>query len=196
MRRSLSMLLASIVVFVTVYQMILPALTLELTEAKRTPGVYLEEGDLSTETHSEEAAEDNDYTSAQEDISDLTEDTDGEAAYLEETELAESGIDYSMIDDALHNEADTVVDQDNDEAEFFNDSITIHGSDGATVLEDEKSEYTYDRTEITAECGDDTIRLSYNAEARIPDGSVLTATRLLDEEAALLTASAEQAIRM
>ena len=186
MRRSLSMLLASIVVFVTVYQMILPALTLELTEAKRTPGVYLEEGDLSTETYSEETAENNDYTSAQEDISDLAEDTDGETAYFAETELAEYGIDYSMIDDALHNEADTADDQD-DQVEFFNDSIALPGSDSAIALEDEKGEYTYDSTELTAECDDDIIRLTYDAEARIPDGSVLTAKRLLDEEAALLT---------
>jgi len=67
--------------------MILPALTLELTEAKRTPGVYLEEGDFSTETYSEETEENNDYISEQKDISDLGEEQDEEAAYIEEEPL-------------------------------------------------------------------------------------------------------------
>lgn len=203
MRRSLSMLLASIVVFVTVYQMILPALTLELSEAQKTPGVYLEDGALSTETYSEESAENLEYISEPEDIFDLGEEQDEEATYIEEaslfeeTELTESGTDYSMIEDALFNEAERTESEavsGNDRVEFFDDTITLSGSDDSVTLEDEKSEYTYDGTELTAEYGSDIIRLSYNAEARIPDGSVLTATGLWGEEAAPFAASAEQAI--
>ena len=199
MRRSLSMLLACIVVFVTVYQMILPALTLELTKAQQTPGIYLEKSDLSEETYSENIAENNSSTSSSEVISDLGEAQDEESAYFEEaslfgeTEFAESGIDYSMIDDVLRNEEES-TDTAADQAEFFDDSIAQSGLDGEITLDDESGEYTYDGTELTAECGSDIVSLSYDASARIPDGSVLTATRLEGEEAAPLEASAEQAI--
>ena len=198
MRRSLSMLLASIVVFVTVYQMILPALTLELNDAQQTPGIYLETGDLSEEVYSE------DTSSTTEDTSDIWEEQDKEASYLEEASLPEetgltdeSDTAYSMTDDepwAEEEITDTADNPGEDQVEFFDDAITPLGSDGEIAFDDENGEYTYDGNELTAECGTDIVRLNYNAKAHIPDGSALTATRLWDEEAALLAASAEQAI--
>ena len=198
MRRSLSMLLASIVVFVTVYQMILPALTLELNEAQQTPGIYLETGDLSEEIYSEDTS----FTT--DDISDMWGEQDGEATYMEEASLYEeteitneSDAVYSMIDDELWAEeeiADSSANLGKDQVEFFDDAITPLGSDGEIAFNDENSEYTYDGNELTAECGSDIVRLNYNATAHIPDGSVLTATGLWGEEAAPLAASAEQAI--
>ena len=65
LRRGISMLLACAIVFITTYQLILPAITMEIDSAVETPGIYLEEP-MSSENAAGSGAEDSGIVIAQE----------------------------------------------------------------------------------------------------------------------------------
>ena len=139
-RRALVTTLAGVVVFVTTYSLILPAITLESEVAEEMPGFFMEADSESYEI------------------------------------VPDSGDDFSDMevseDSAQEVEADALIEDESAEgAHNTQEGILSHNSDELSQTIENSS--AQDRIEV---------KLSYDTDAKIPDGTVLKAFEISESE--------------
>ena len=173
-RRVLSTVLAAVVVFMTTYSLILPAITLEESTAETTDGIFLESADVS-----EADPADDDVDPSGELL--LTDDA------WEESAPASDGWEDGLIEDADWEENGELADIPDEPVltdtgdEATPDGILEEATDAAEAEEDTQAlsftggELTVRETLVSRQGGEDFLRLTYGAEARIPEDTVCSA---------------------
>ena len=173
-RRVLSTVLAAVVVFMTTYSLILPAITLEESTAETTDGIFLESADVS-----EADPADDDVDPSGELL--LTDDA------REESAPASDGWEDGLIEDADWEENGELADIPDEPVltdtgdEATPDGILEEATDAAEAEEDTQAlsftggELTVRETLVSRQGGEDFLRLTYGAEARIPEDTVCSA---------------------
>ena len=142
-RRSLSMFLACVVIFVTTYWMILPAITLETETADDMAGIYLEDelpdelsGEPSDDLIAEISDEQDNVNEANDDLLIIEED-EPEYTESDNAALGEAGSEDQDLSLSYGFSEDEPVDDI-----FFDDSVSgtgLTGSDAEDMYEDEGS---------------------------------------------------------
>ena len=200
-RRVLSTVLAAVVVFMTTYSLILPAITLEESTAETTDGIFLESADVS-----EADPADDDVDPSGELL--LTDDA------REESAQASDGWEDGLIEDADWEENGELADIPDEPAltdtgdEATPDGILEEATDAAEAEEDTQAlsftdgELTVRETLVSRQGGEDFLRLTYGAEARIPEDTVCSAQAFIPassgaamDEGSSLAEKYEQAAR-
>ena len=200
-RRVLSTVLAAVVVFMTTYSLILPAITLEESTAETTDGIFLESADVS-----EADPADDDVDPSGELL--LTDDA------REESAPASDGWEDGLIEDADWEENGELADIPDEPAltdtgdEATPDGILEEATDAAEAEEDTQAlsftdgELTVRETLVSRQGGEDFLRLTYGAEARIPEDTVCSAQAFIPassgaamDEGSSLAEKYEQAAR-
>ena len=200
-RRVLSTVLAAVVVFMTTYSLILPAITLEESTAETTDGIFLESADVS-----EADPADDDVDPSGELL--LTDDA------REESAPASDGWEDGLIEDADWEENGELADIPDEPAltdtgdEATPDGILEEATDAAEAEEDTQAlsftdgELTVRETLVSRQGAEDFLRLTYGAEARIPEDTVCSAQAFIPassgaamDEGSSLAEKYEQAAR-
>ena len=181
--RILSTVMAAVVVFVTTYSLILPAITLEENAAHTMDGLFLEPAGQSAAQSADGGFEDFQVVSDDEDAADPVF-GDGSGADAQQAPLIESvltdgqqpeDIPDGIIEEDLGDDGDASV-QESEGA------VADPGADSEADLEAEDAEAVYAAGVLTASGvllndvgGLDEIRLEYDADAMIPEGTVCIA---------------------
>ena len=132
--RRITSVLMAVVVFLTTYMMILPALTINLDTALEEPGMYV----ASADTKSEEPVA---AGSSSGDIDEILTDNTGEAAGSVQPEFENSTVLVSAGDDSGDLQDDLETAAYNDDAASLEDSLIIPPETGADITADETNYY-------------------------------------------------------
>ena len=205
--KTLSSVLAAVVVFGTTYSLILPAITIDQESAEEMPGFYAEAESVygTDEAYSGEdvceeeyAYDDSQDTEESFEADSYTDNFDQENVYIpsdetdpgdewaeddewsEETDGAEEEYDDASYDDENAAEDETVPETSEGSSGGNSDSVYDENDSFDSI-----SPYTYNETRMEAVIpgeisllGDVTVRIDYNSSAMIPDGSIFETSEI------------------